>query len=893
VTASRNESTPAGRSAGDSVLMTLARSALASEGSAADLDWPRLDLDDPEQREFGDYELLEEIGRGGMGVVYRARQRSLDRDVAIKFIASGLADTASVARFLGEARAAARLMHPTIVPVHEVGSIDGVHYFSMPLVRGRSLASLLEDQRLDAGATIALLLKLCDAIDYAHRLGLLHLDLKPANVLLDAQGEPLIADFGLARHMDARGGVDAQEVSGTPSYMAPEQILIKQYRLSRATDLYGLGAILYRCLSGTSPHGEGEPDELIRRAVAGRVRPLSEVAPAVSRDLAAVCMKCLELEPGDRYASAAELANDLRHVRDGLPVSVRRIGWVERTQRWLSREPRLAAALAVALLALLLGAGSTAWQWRQAVAERDATQAARDRAALASELGAHLYAQGDEAKTGEERARTLIAWLRKRLPGDEERQAAALTDFAASVDAERREHAEILLSMVIKVLGADYRQQVIRALQAGTHPDRHVYSAMLAWNDTQDSTPTAQFESALQSALRERPDDAFTWQVAAVFCPQDKPGRRCPDPQAAQTLVRLAPDNMYPWLLLVAASDDEARQRAALREAALRTHFDDYSRADARAYAAAVSAAAVPAPSLIARPARVLAPNEQPESSIAWLEMLQVPRADWRPLMRYCGVMGNRVVDAATRDDCVTIGMRLARSDHALLSRMIGVALVRNLAKDTPLAEEARQVRRQYVYLSAMDEKLSPSQRMGYASARYLEDLASVGEMAALSRRVEFFGMPGQPPADWQPDNPNVLLSARERVEWAISITHAAALQVAEGKYAEAVASLQPVDATIRANLRNAHAWRLPKYLITLGRARTGLREYAAAETTLLEAWELTHANAPASQDARDSTQALVDLYLARDVADPGNGYAAKAAERKRQSIELETAASQ
>jgi serine/threonine protein kinase len=247
------DSTQVAANPSDSILMTLARAAMKPDATPSDATWPRLDLNDPRQREFGDYELLEEIGRGGMGVVYRARQRSLDRDVAIKFIATGIADTLNVTRFLSEARAAARMLHPNIVPVHEVGSIDGVHYFSMPLIRGRTLASLLDTGRLSADAVITLMLKLCDAIGYAHRLGLLHLDLKPGNVLLDERDEPLVADFGLARHMDDRGGVDAQEVSGTPSFMAPEQILIKQYRLTPATDIYALGAILYRCLGGVSP----------------------------------------------------------------------------------------------------------------------------------------------------------------------------------------------------------------------------------------------------------------------------------------------------------------------------------------------------------------------------------------------------------------------------------------------------------------------------------------------------------------------------------------------------------------------------------------------------------------------------------------------------------------
>lgn len=335
----------------DSVLLSLTR-AVAGEHATAGASWPRLDLSDPKQRAFGDYELLEEIGRGGMGVVYRARQASLDREVAIKFVADWFSDPAGIARFLAEARAAARLLHPNIVPVHEVGSVQGMHYFSMPLIQGRSLADVLDAGPMQPTAATALLLTLCDAIDYAHRLGLLHLDLKPANVLIDARNEPLVADFGLARHMDDKGGVDAQEVSGTPSFMAPEQILIKQYRLTAATDIYALGAILYRCLTGVSPHGDGNPDTILRRATAGRIRPLQELAPKTPRDIAAIAMKCLELEPTDRYPNVAQLADDLRRARDGYPVSVRPLGLLESWQRWSRQEPILPVVKSVVLFSL-------------------------------------------------------------------------------------------------------------------------------------------------------------------------------------------------------------------------------------------------------------------------------------------------------------------------------------------------------------------------------------------------------------------------------------------------------------------------------------------------------------------------------------------------------------
>ncbi len=360
-----------------SYLYSLARMAMASSVDGKYWEWPTLDFSNPAQRQFGDFELLAEIGRGGMGVVYRARQCSLDREVALKFIATGMADTLRVTRFLGEARAAARLVHPNIVPVFEVGSIGEIHYYSMPLIEGESLEALLQRQSPASDELVALMLKVCEAVDYAHRLGLLHLDLKPANILIDARGEPLVADFGLARHMDASGGVDAQEVSGTPAFMAPEQILIQQYRLTAATDIYALGALLYRCIAGVSPHGQGAAADLIRRALAGQIRRLGELAPTADRDLAAICEKCLALDQNDRYASVRALSADLRRVEAGLPVSVRSLGWLERARRWLRREPRLALAQAIAFLAISVGALTTAMLWQQSQAARRRGRAAR------------------------------------------------------------------------------------------------------------------------------------------------------------------------------------------------------------------------------------------------------------------------------------------------------------------------------------------------------------------------------------------------------------------------------------------------------------------------------------------------------------------------------------
>jgi len=857
----------------DSALLSLARVLAGSAGVTGPAAWPQLDLADPHQREFGDYELLQEIGRGGMGVVYRARQRSLERDVAIKFIAEWCADSAGVARFLAEARAAARLIHPNIVPVHEVGSVEGLHYFSMPLIEGVSLAEQLAQQNtLAPSAAIALLLKLCEAMDYAHRLGLLHLDLKPANVMLRAGNEPLITDFGLARHMDERGGVDAQEVSGTPSFMAPEQILIKQYRLTPATDIYALGAVFYQCLTGISAHGDGSPDELIRRAAAGRIRPPRQVNPAIPADLDAVCMKCLELQPRDRYASVAQLADDLRRARDGLTVSVRRIGVVERAQRWLRREPKFAAATAFALLTLASGAAATTSQWQSAAAQRDVVVSERDRALIASEIGAHLFAYA-----GNDRAHDLIDWLRKRLPGDETHQADALATFIKSVDAESADSTATLLSKIVEVLGAGYRQQMIRALDAGSDENRHLYIALLSYNDAVENHSSV-FAEALKAALAEHPDDRLLWHIASVSCPASATVPICLHAEAPTVLARLDADNMYAWLLVSMNAADTQQARTALHEAAQRKRFDDYLGTTVAAYSNAVKTAAVPVPPLIARPAAIVAPNQPAEAVIAREESDRLRMTAWRPLIIRCGINQNMpVTDPQILADCLTIGETMMRSDRSLIARMIGVAIVKMLAKGKPEAEEAGGIRKLYTYLGDIGDKLTPSQRASYPAAQWNADITQAGEMAALQRRAVFFGFPAEPPVDWKPQDPIVLLSARERHDSVVALDRNASALVAQGKYADALALLAPAEAGMRKHWSNS--WLLARFLTALGGAHLGLHDYVSAEKALTDAWTIAVNFGPGPKDARDCARARMDLYTAWNLAEPGKGFEAKADE--------------
>ena len=772
----------------ESVLVTLARAAMATRTGEPAV-WPTLDLSDAGQRIFGDYELLEEIGRGGMGVVYRAHQLSLDRDVAIKFIAAGIDDSLHVTRFLAEARSAARLVHPNIVPVHEVGSIDGLHYLSMPLMRGQSLADRLDKGPLTPDEAVSLLLKLCDAIHYAHRLGLLHLDLKPANILIDEHQQPLVADFGLARHMDGQGGVDAQEVSGTPQYMAPEQILIKQYRLTHATDLYALGALLYRVLTGVSPHGEGQPDDVIRRAAAGRVRPPRELNPAIPRDLDAICMKCLELQPADRYPGVATLADDLRRVRDGLPVSVRRIGIVERAQRWFKREPKLAFASSAAALALLIGAAATTWQWHEASAQRDAAVAQRNSADTArkvaeqqrdlaqgmAELGAWYYTQFElfnagSQQTGQQTPEMknkiisvrMLDWLGKRYPGDDHRQTAVLTAFAEAIN--RRDGSNDLMLPVVEVMGKTYREQMIAALLAGREPNRYILAARLAWNTERNMTerndghtptlPTSPnsdgFASLLDKAITAQPDNPDVWEVAAIHCVTG--GTRC-HPEAASNLTRLAPGNAYNWLLrMMETEGDEAR--AALHEAAQRTTFDDGHLAGTARYLEAVDKAHVPAPKLLAGIIRVFSPHMTPELTIAEVETNRLPLVGWRPFQDRCDPSKHYFKEPTAYDDCKAVATVMSRSKSTLLTRRIAAIVVRRLAKGTPLEREMIDLHRRYLYVSETIDKLSPDQIKSYPTRRFRQDEETLGALEAWESELAYYGLPSHPPKDWQPKDP-------------------------------------------------------------------------------------------------------------------------------------------
>lgn len=304
--------------------------------------------------EFADYDIIEEIAHGGMGVVFKARQKSLNRIVALKMVrGERLVTDEDIRRFYVEARAAAQLHHPNIVAIHEVGEFRGQHFYSMAFIAGSSLAKLARDHPLSPKSAARYVQKIARAIHYAHSRQIVHRDLKPANVLIDPNDEPQVTDFGLAKVLEGESGATMSgTVMGSPSYMSPEQACGDTHGVGFHSDVYGLGALLYELLCGRPPFRAETPMETLRQVVEKDPAAPRLLNPKVPRDLETICLKCLEKSPGLRYATALELAEELARFEQGEPILARPVSAPARVLRWCRRKPALAAVGAVALVLL-------------------------------------------------------------------------------------------------------------------------------------------------------------------------------------------------------------------------------------------------------------------------------------------------------------------------------------------------------------------------------------------------------------------------------------------------------------------------------------------------------------------------------------------------------------
>jgi tRNA A-37 threonylcarbamoyl transferase component Bud32/tetratricopeptide (TPR) repeat protein len=337
-------------------------------------------LHEPQGFKEAGYEVLGELGRGGMGVVLKVHQAALNRVVALKIVKSGrFASESELIRFQAEAEAVAGLDHPHIVPIYEVGVCRGHHFFSMKLVNGTGLDRRLEEFSRNPHASARLVATVAQAVHHAHQRGILHRDLKPANVLVDEHGEPHVTDFGLAKRLDgSQEATQSGALLGTPSYMSPEQANGSRGTISTTTDVYGLGTILYALLAGRAPFAGTTLVDTLEKVRSETPEPPRLLNSRVPRDLEIICLKCLEKEPERRYQSALEVADDLERWLHGVPILARPVSAATRALLWCRRNRAISAMAALFVVALCGGIAGITWKWREADHERKKAEAVNE-----------------------------------------------------------------------------------------------------------------------------------------------------------------------------------------------------------------------------------------------------------------------------------------------------------------------------------------------------------------------------------------------------------------------------------------------------------------------------------------------------------------------------------
>ncbi len=428
---------------------------------------------------IGGYELLGELGRGGMGVVYQARQIQLNRTVALKMVLTGVhADPEHLARFRLEAEAVARLQHPNIVQIYEVGEHDGQPFFSLEFVEGGSLERQLDGTPQPALKSAQLVEQLARAMHAAHERGIIHRDLKPANVLLMRDGTPKLTDFGLAKLVDAQQGqTQTGDIMGTPSYMSPEQAAGRTREIGPATDIYALGTILYDLLTGRPPFQGTSILETLEQVRSQEPVPPSRFQLKLPRDLETICLKCLQKDVPRRYATARDLAEDLRRFQAGEPIQARPVGLLERGVRWCRRNPIVATLLAALAVVVVTCTVFAVLVWVQAD---------------------HQY--HSMALQGTRLQATTLESLRK-LYSDEVVARAKDRGVSISHDYRHRTGAIPLPATLVIELGQDINRERPGA-------DVRLYSDYpFPWRP--DGGPRDDFEKAALNALRQHPDEPY------------------------------------------------------------------------------------------------------------------------------------------------------------------------------------------------------------------------------------------------------------------------------------------------------------------------------------------------------------------------------------------------
>jgi tetratricopeptide (TPR) repeat protein len=457
--------------------------------------------------EIPGYYIESYLGRGGMGVVYLARHHGLNRRVALKLLPESRQDDAGlVARFRREAEAAARCQHPNLVQIHDVGEHAGELYLALEYVAGGHLGRAMAGEPQPPRRAAELVETLARAIDHAHAQGVVHRDLKPANVLLTADGQPKITDFGLAKLKDSSTQTEVGTMLGTLAYMAPEQVQARSADVGPRTDIHALGAILYEALTGRPPYRGETPERILHAILSEEVVAPSARQPGVPRDLEAVCLKCLEKEPSRRYATAADLAEDLRRFLDGRPTAARRASAAERCLRWCRRNRGAVAAMA----ALLLLTTISAWQAVRATAAEWSARTERDRAETAAETSRAVTEFLNEDILGEASAYNQARF--ERAPDADLKVRTAL-DIATEKIGERFKGRPLVEAAIRYTIAEAYRELGLFA-QARPHLDRviELRSKLLGEDDPQTLIAKCRLGLLL---MQEKPDEAERYLVSA------------------------------------------------------------------------------------------------------------------------------------------------------------------------------------------------------------------------------------------------------------------------------------------------------------------------------------------------------------------------------------------